>query len=131
MTRPKLTSIRNSTIGDNTTRASSVTGSTQLQGAGIFNDGLLELINDQVTNNSGTVTGPSDEAQGGGAFNGDQFTWPPVELVLQNTNVTHNSLYGSVGSTLQGGGLYTAPPATVSITHSLIALNMPDQCFGC
>ena len=35
------------------------------------------------------------------------------------------------GVKLQGGGLFTAPPATVILTDSVIALNIPDQCVGC
>lgn len=126
-----LLTVRDSTISGNTARATSTTGSVSIQGAGVFNDGLLTLIGDSVTSNSGTATGPSGEAQGGGIWNGTTFTGPPVELALQHTAVTRNSLTGSHGVKLQGGGLFTAPPATVVLTDSVIALNIPDQCVGC
>jgi hypothetical protein len=127
----RLLIVRNSTISGNTAIAASTTGSAIVQGAGIFNDGLLKLTGDHIRGNSGTATAPSGLAQGAGIWNGTTFTGPPVQLALQRTNVTRNSLTGSPGITVQGGGLFTAPPATVTLRHSLIAHNIPDQCFGC
>jgi hypothetical protein len=126
-----LLTIRNSTISGNTAAAASTTGSASVQGAGVFNDGLLKLIRDQISHNSGTATGPSGQAQGGGIWNGATFTGPPVQLSLQRTTVIRNSLTGSPGVTVQGGGVYTTPPATITLRHSVIAHNIPDQCFGC
>jgi hypothetical protein len=126
-----LLAIRNSIISRNTATALSTTGSASVQGAGIFNGGLVELINSQIADNSGTATGPAGEAQGGGIWNGDEFTSPPVQLTLQNTSVTGNSLDASPGLMVQGAGLFTTPPATITLTHALIAHNTPDQCFGC
>ena len=126
-----LLTIRNSTISGNTATAASTTGSASIQGAGIFNDGLLKLTGDHIGHNTGTATGPSGEAQGGGIWNGATFTGPPVQLTLQGTAVIRNSLTGSPGFTVQGGGLYTMSPATITLRHSLIAHNIPDQCFGC
>ncbi len=54
-----------------------------------------------------------------------------MQLTLQGTAVIRNSLIGSPGFTVQGGGLYTRSPATITLRHSLIAHNIPDQCFGC
>jgi hypothetical protein len=127
----KLLTVRDSTIGGNVAVAASTTGSATVQGAGVFNDGLLKLIDDQISHNSGTAIGPSGEAQGGGIWNGATFTGPPVQLTLQHTTVIHNTLTGSPAVTLQGGGVYTAAPATITLRHSLIAHNIPDQCFGC
>lgn len=56
---------------------------------------------------------------------------PPVRLTIQDTAVTGDSLTGSHGVKAQGGGLFTARPATVILTDSEIALNIPDQCVGC
>jgi hypothetical protein len=70
-------------------------------------------------------------AQGGGIWNGADFTGPPVQLALEHTTVTRNSLTGSHGIKVQGGGLFSAPPATVVLRDSLITLNIPDQCSGC
>jgi hypothetical protein len=60
-----LLTILDSTISDNTATATSTTGSASIQGAGIFNDGLLKLIGDHIAYNTGTATGPSGEAEGG------------------------------------------------------------------
>jgi hypothetical protein len=126
-----LLTVQDSTITGNTAIARSSTGSADVQGAGVFNDGLLTLVNATVNGNSGTAAGPSGTAQGGGIWNGTNFTGPPVQLTLQHTTVTHNSVAGSHGITVQGGGLFSAPPATVVLRDSLIALNVPDQCSGC
>jgi hypothetical protein len=123
--------VRDSVITGNTATASSSTGSADVQGVGVFNGGLLTLVNDTVSGNSGKATGPSGAAQGGGIWNATDVTGPPVQLILQHTTVTHNSVAGSHGITVQGGGLYSAPPATVTLRDSLITLNIPDQCSGC
>jgi hypothetical protein len=126
-----LLTVLDSTISDNTATATSTTGSASIQGAGIFNDGLLKLTDDHIAYNTGTATGPSGVAEGGGIWNGTTFTGPPVQLTLQGTDVTSNSLTGSPGITVRGGGLYTKSPATVTLRNSLIAYNVPDQCSGC
>jgi hypothetical protein len=92
---------------------------------------MLTLADDTVSGNSGTATGPTGVAQGGGIWNGTDLTGPPVQLTVQNSTVTRNSLTGSHGVTLQGGGLFSAPPATVTVRASVIAANVPDQCAGC
>jgi hypothetical protein len=51
-------------------------------------------------------------------------------LKLLNSGVTGNALNGSPGIALQGGGLYIANKLP-TLTHSFIANNSPDQCFGC
>ena len=126
-----LLTVRDSAITGNTAIARSSTGSADVQGAGVFNDGLLTLVNVTVSGNSGTATGPSGAAQGGGIWNGTDITGPPVQLTLQHTTVTRNSVAGSHGIKVQGGGLFSAPPATVILRDSLITLNTPDQCSGC
>ena len=126
-----LLTVQDSIIDGNTAAAASTTGSATSQGAGVFNNGLLKLIRDRISHNSGTATGPSGQAQGAGIWNGAEFAGPPVRLTLQSTAVTRNSLTGSPGVTVQGGGVYTTPPATITLRHALIAHNIPDQCFGC
>jgi len=126
-----LLTVRDSVITGNTATASSSTGSADVQGVGVFNGGLLTLVNVTVSGNSGRATGPSGAAQGGGIWNSTDITGPPVQLTLQHTTVTHNSVAGSHGITAQGGGLFSAPPATVVLRDSLITQNVPDQCSGC
>jgi len=126
-----LLTVRDSVITGNTASVKSSTGSADVQGAGVFNDGLLALVNVTVSGNSGTATGPAGTAQGGGIWNGANVTGPPVRLTLQHTTVTRNSMAGSHGVTVQGGGLFSAKPATVTLKDSLIAGNTPGQCTGC
>jgi hypothetical protein len=126
---PTLVTVQNTVISGNTANASSTSGSASVHGAGIYNNSLLELRNVQVSNNAGNATAPSGSAQGGGIWNGVELTGPPVSLTLKNTSVTRNSLTGGSGVTVQGGGLFTSEPVT--LTNSQTARNLPDQCFGC
>jgi hypothetical protein len=108
---------------------SSCSAAATSQGAGIFNDSLLKLDGVRVSSNRGKATGPSGVAQGAGVWNGTDISGPPVRLALNRTILTRNSLTGSPSITLQGAGLFTELPVT--LRHSLIARNTPDQCFGC
>lgn len=129
-TIPLLT-VRNSTINDNMVSVSTTSGSVHIGGVGITNDNPLALVNDQVSDNSGSATGPSGTEEGGGIWNSASLSGGPAQLSLQNTSVTRNALSGGSGVTLEGAGLYT-DVGTVTLTHSLIAQNVPepDQCFG-
>jgi hypothetical protein len=124
--------VRNSTIKGNTVDASTTTGPATIQGAGMLNGGNLELRNVDIRGNSADAEGQGGFAQGAGIWNGQPFgpDEPSPQLALENTQVTRNVLAGSSGVTLQGGGLYT-PGFSVALTNSLIARNLPDQCFGC
>ena len=80
--------------------------------------------------NTATAAGPTGIARGGGIWNGPFPGGPEVvRLTLTNTSITDNTLDADPAITRQGGGLYTAVPAT--IVHSTIEHNTPDQCFGC
>jgi hypothetical protein len=52
-----------------------------------------------------------------------------VRLALVDSAVTRNTLTAGPGITVQGGGLFTLFPVT--LTNSVIAQNVPDQCYGC
>lgn len=126
---PKLVTVKDSVISGNTATASSPTGSASIHGVGIYNNSLLDLRRVQVSDNSGTATGLSGVAQGGGIWNGIELSGPPVALTLANSSVTRNSLTGSAAITLSSGGLFTTQPVT--LIHSLIGRNRPEQCAGC
>jgi hypothetical protein len=126
---PQPTVISNSVIRNNDISASSVGGRAMVQGAGVVNDGLLDLRNDVISGNTGTASGAAGFARGGGIWNGALFNSPPITLTLENTDVSRNTLSGSGGVVVQGGGLFTTFP--VVLTNSTIARNAPDQCFGC
>jgi hypothetical protein len=91
-------------------------------GGGFSNFGAMLTIGDTTfSGNSATANGPGGTAGGGGIWNGSDGT-----LTLLDSSITHNAL---TASTARGGGLFTANPATIK--NTLIANNIPDQCFGC
>jgi hypothetical protein len=77
-----------------------------------------------LTLDSGTAAVLTD-AGGNGILFGEQ----PPHLTLEHTRVIGNTLRASPGLPVEGGGIYTAFP--VALDHSLVAHNIPDQCFGC
>jgi hypothetical protein len=122
--------ISDSVISANRLTATSTTDSSTVDGGGVANIGVLTLRNTSVADNRGTASGPSGSARGGGIFNGSVPDGPPsVRLALHDSAVTHNTLTASPGITVQGGGLFTLFPVT--LTSSVIAQNVPDQCYGC
>jgi hypothetical protein len=125
----RLVTVRGGAISGNTATAKTSTGSATVEAVGVLSDSLLEMDGVQVSGNTGTATGPTGTAQGGGIWNGVEFAGPQVQLTLDRTTVTGNSLSGSPGIRVQGGGLFTTLPVT--LRHSVIAGNTPDQCFGC
>ncbi len=125
-------SISNSLVGGNHVQASSPQGAATVMGGGLLTDeGGMTLRNSTVSGNGAAAEGGSAIAQGGGIFDAPIPNGPPGgPLRLRNCSITGNSLAGSVGATLQGGGLYIqSEPLTQ--TSSVIAQNVPDQCFGC
>lgn len=126
---PPLVTVENSVISGNITQAQSSTGSASVLGGAVFNNSLLLMRNVQISDNVGRAAGPTGVAQGGGIWNGVDLSGPPVQLTLENTSVTNNVLTGTTGITLQGGGLFTTSPVT--LTNTTIERNQPDQCVGC
>jgi hypothetical protein len=125
-------SITNSVISDNHIDASSPAGAVfAAGGALVVDEPGLTLQNTTVSGNTVDASGASGSARGGGIFDAPVPNGPPGgPLVLVNSSVTGNVLGGSAGITLQGGGLYTQNQP-LTLTHSVIADNLPDQCFGC
>ena len=121
--------VSNTVISDNTARASSTNGAASVLGAGVANNGLLELRNVLISRNVATASGPSGFAQGAGIWNGLIFNPPPVQLVLVNARVEQNTITATPGLTVAGAGLFTQFP--VALTNSPIEQNTPDDCFGC
>jgi hypothetical protein len=125
-------SITNSVITDNHVHGSSPGGAVfAAGGALVVDEPGLALRNTQVTGNTVDASGANGSAQGGGIFDAQFPNGPPGgPLSLANSSVTGNALSGSAGITLQGGGLYVEGQLP-TLTHSVIAGNSPDQCFGC
>jgi hypothetical protein len=127
--QPPTVFVTNSRITGNSATANAG-GSASALGGGFFNNGELELRNDTVSSNSDVAHGPSGVSQGAGIWNGVFLTGPPVALTLVNTRVSGNTLAGDPGVLLRGAGLFT-DGSPLTLTHSQIDQNTPDQCYGC
>ena len=127
-----LGSITNGVISHNHVHASSPSGEVFAAGGAIAVDETgLALRNSELSANTVGANGASGSAQGGGIFDAPINNGPPGgPLKLLNTGVTGNALSGSAGIALQGGGLFIQNQP-LTLTHSVIANNSPDQCFGC
>jgi len=125
-------SITNGVISHNHVHASSPSGEVFAAGGAIAVDETgLALRNSELSANTVGASGASGSAQGGGIFDAPINNGPPGgPLKLLNTGVTGNALSGSAGIALQGGGLFIQNQP-LTLTHSVIANNSPDQCFGC
>jgi hypothetical protein len=122
--------VTNTSVRDNAATATAAHGAARVAGAGIVNNGPLTLTNVDVTGNRGTATGRSGFAQGGGIWNGQLFGGPDSPLTLVDSRVTRNTLSGSPGIELRGGGIFT-PGFPVTLTVSSVSRNTPDDCVGC
>jgi hypothetical protein len=125
--------ISNGVISDNHVHVSSPSDSVSVRGGGIDVAVSLTLLNTTVSGNTVTANGTSGSAFGGGLYDvafPDGPDGPPGgPLVLQHSTDTGNTLSGG-GITLQGGGLYLQDEP-LTLTNSVIAHNLPDQCHGC
>ncbi len=126
---PRQVTFRDVVISGNRGLARSRSGASVSAGGGIFTNALLDLHGVVIRNNSVTALGPRATAQGGGIWNGVALSGPPVVFTMDHSAVKGNVAAGSVNALVEGGGLYTNQPVT--ITRSTIAKNRPDQCFGC
>jgi hypothetical protein len=122
--------ISDSVISGNRVTATTTSGSATVDGGGIANIGVLTLRNTSVDDNSATASGPDGTLRGGGIFVGSDPNGPPSpRLALVDSAVTHNSLTASSGISAHGGGLFALFPVT--LRDSVIAQNVPDECYGC
>jgi hypothetical protein len=125
-------SITNSVISDNQVHASSPNGTVFAGGGAIVVDEQgVTLRNSELSSNTVEANGASGSAQGGGILDAPITDGPPGgPLKLLNTGISGNALSGSPGIALQGGGVFIQNNP-LTLTHSAIANNSPDQCFGC
>jgi hypothetical protein len=122
------TRITHSVISGNRLMALSAKGSASVFGGGVLNEGRLVLQGDLIKDNHAVAIGPEGFARGGGIWNDRLFVERPPHLTLDHTRVIGNTLSASPGLPVEGGGLFTAFPVTLN--HSPIAHNHPDQCAG-
>jgi hypothetical protein len=125
----RATRITHSVISGNRVEARSAHGPAIAFGGGIINQRRLVLQHDLIGNNHAVATGPKGFARGGGIWNDRLFVKRPPHLTLDHTGVIGNTLSASSDLPVKGGGLFTAFPVTLD--HSPIVHNHPDQCAGC
>jgi hypothetical protein len=119
--------ISDSLFSGNQITATTTSGTANVQGAGFSNFAVLTIRGTTFSDNTGTATGPSGSAQGGGISN--TSCCGPGTLTLLDDQLIRNTLSGTPGITVQGGGLFTTNPVTIKDT--VIANNIPDNCVGC
>jgi hypothetical protein len=132
--------IADSVMAQNHIRAASSTGSASVMGGGLVLDNAPDvpgdagvvLRNSTVSRNSANARGTSGVAQGGGIFDAAVPPNGPFgsPLTLTNSSIIGNVLTASPSIPLQGGGLYLRDQP-LTLNNSVIARNVPDQCFGC
>ena len=123
--------ITNSLISNNHVHAAAPIGSVDVRGGALNVFGPTTLRNSTISGTTVAATGANGSARGGGIFDGVNPDGPPGgPLALQNSNLIGNILSGSTGVSLHGGGLYIESNP-LALINSLIANNLPDQCFGC
>jgi hypothetical protein len=134
------TTVVNTRVHGNSVRAESASGLVAVNGAGLMNEdgGTLTLHNSEVSANTAVANGATGFANGGGItnFSAVPLLPPAGQLTLVNSRLTGNVVTASPGITPMGGGLFTADvlslqPLPVTLIHTVIAGNSPDQCFGC
>jgi hypothetical protein len=100
-------------------------------GAIVVDEPGLTVRNSEVNGNTIDANAASGSVQGGGIFDGPIVDGPPGgPLTLLGSAITGNGLSGDPGISLQGGGLYLQGE-TLTLRHSELAHNVPDDCFGC
>ena len=120
--------IRNSLFVGNSVDANAPAGVVNAGGGGIGNFGQTTIERTGVLGNQVRVSAAAGFAHGGGIENDTLFGSTP-SLTITNSVIMGNSLTASSGLAVQGGGLFTAFPVT--LTRTVNAGNRPDQCFGC
>jgi hypothetical protein len=94
----------------------------------------MSLRHAAVVGNGGHAIGAFGPAQGGGIWNGS-FGGPAPELTIVGGLLADKTLAAG-GVTPLGGGPFSGDPLTlapfpVTLVHTQITDNKPDQCFGC
>ena len=131
---PAPRSIRGSLSGGvvtgNHVSASSPTGNAWVVGGALVVDyGGITLTDTAISRNAAQGSGQTGSVQGGGIFDAVTDGPPGGPLNLTRSSVTWNTVSGSAGIAVEGGGVYT--DNVVTSISSVIAHNLPDQCVGC
>jgi hypothetical protein len=127
-------SLSDSTASGNQAVATSTTGTATASGGGIGNFGVFTVRDTAVSNNTAQANGPRlDSFAGGGGIGNNVLVGDSTStrLTLIDSTITHNSLMGSSGAQLQGGGLYndSSGGAMATATNTVIGQNTPENCY--
>jgi hypothetical protein len=116
--------------GNRVTARTTSGGSLFAGGGGIGNLGMLKLRRTHVDGNAVVASGGEGAVHGGGLLN-TKFPDAPdtASMTVTDSAVTRNTISGSDGIELAGGGIFSEQP--LALTTTLIARNAPDQCSGC
>jgi len=129
-------SVRFSHIGGNSLDANSASGLAFVGGAGVADfSGRLSVDRTLITGNTGTATSGAVTISLGGGILETSFGGPDPQATVSDSVVVANRLTGTAG-TPQGAGIYNGGlagggPYPLTITHTVIQGNSPDQCVGC
>jgi hypothetical protein len=131
--------VRDSIVARNSVVASGPSGAIAFGGGVAMFGADLTLERTLVTANSASGSGAAaplpfggvSSVFGGGISNGgpDGTGIPAGTLTATDSVITANRLSGSAGFLMQGGGVFTSSGMTS--THTVLAGNKPDNCFGC
>jgi hypothetical protein len=129
---PGTSTFSHSVIAHNVTTVVAARGAGKVFGGGLTNDASTVLDHVVVADNTAVARSATATLQGGGIWNGAVLGFVPdplSRLTLRESRVEGNVLAGPPQAVRQGGGLFTEVPVT--LRHSRIAENVPDQCAGC
>jgi hypothetical protein len=126
-----LATIRDSRFLGNNGTGNAPAGTVIAGGGAIANFGRTTLERTVLTANSLVANGTAGSADGGAIWDGDPGDGRTPSLNVSDSTITANTLVGSGGVTLRGGGIFTTFPATLELTRTVVAGNRPDQCDGC
>jgi hypothetical protein len=143
--RPSAATASHARLDGNSLRADSPGGVVFVSGAGVVSlDGTLTLDHADVSGNSGAANGatgvllPTGKrvSELGGGIQNVSFGGSGPTLTLDHTTVTGNTLTTTSDTAPRGGGIFTRDifsddPFPVSLDHSAVSGNSPDDCDGC
>jgi hypothetical protein len=142
---PSTASVSHSRLDRNSVRADSPGGVVFVAGAGVVSlDGTLTLDHADISGNSGVANGatglllPTGKrvSELGGGIQNISFGGAGPVLTLERSTVTGNTLTTASDTAPRGGGVFTRDvfsndPFPVTLDHTAIAGNSPDDCDGC
>src|SRR5215212_7187914 len=127
---PGLQSVSHVRFTGNTTLVTSKDGEAQAAPGAIYNGSTTRITHSVIIGNRLTALSAKGSASvfGAGVVNDEGRLLLQGDLIKDN-HAIGNTLSARPGLPVKGGGLFTAFPVTLN--HSLITHNHPDQCVGC